>query len=107
MSERGRRRLPPRRPYAPADLHRRSAEQVSEATVSVPSDLEDEDGTEDEDDGWKFVGDRGRRSVPDPVVDLRPIGTRSKFWALEEDNDSDEEIMSQSPCTPDMVQATV
>ena len=44
--------------------------ETCEATISVPSDLEDEDGMEDEDDGWKFIDDHGCQSVPNPVVDV-------------------------------------
>lgn len=36
-------------------------------------------------------------------MDLRPIGVRSKFWALTDDDDSDEEVAFQSPYTPDLV----
>jgi hypothetical protein len=31
------------------------------------------------------------------------MGAKSRFWALEDDDDSDEEVMSQSPLTPDLV----
>ena len=65
--------------------------------------LEEGDGTEDEDGGWKFVGDYGDRLAPDPTVDLRLIGAKSKFWALTDNDDSDEEVVSQSPYTSDLV----
>jgi len=41
--------------------------------------LDDEGGTEDEDNRWKFVGDHSRRPAPDPAVDLCPFGAKSKF----------------------------
>jgi len=59
------------------------------------------DGAEDEDGEWHFVGDCGRRPIPDPGMDLRPIGTKSKFWSPADDDDS--EVASQSPFTPDLV----
>jgi hypothetical protein len=48
---------------------------------------------EDEDNRWKSVGDRGDRIVPDPVIDLRPLGVKSKFWALMDDDVSDEKVI--------------
>jgi hypothetical protein len=77
-------------------------ELVNETKVSLPGDLVKGDGTEDEDIGWKSVGDRGDRIVPDPAIDLRPLGVKSKFWALMDDDGSDEEVV-QSPYTPDLV----
>jgi hypothetical protein len=61
------------------DLHRRTANQVSDTKVSASSSLVERDGTEDEDDEWHLIGDCRRRLTPDPAVDLRPIGTKSKF----------------------------
>jgi len=102
--ERGRRRLPPRRPRITVvlDFHRQTGAQVSDAKVCSSGGLEEEDGKEDEDDEWKFVGDCGHRPTPDPTEDLRPIGSKSRFWALADDDDSDEEVASQSPYTPDL-----
>jgi hypothetical protein len=87
------------------DVHRRAAE-----VISVSGDMEvtfhgfraKEDGTEEEDGGWKSVGGRGDRIVSNPAIDLRPIGVKSKFWVLSDDDDSDDEIV-QSPYTPDLV----
>jgi hypothetical protein len=78
-------------------------EQVRGSEVSVPGGLAEEDGTEDEDDGWKFVGDRCHRPAADPAVDLCPLGSKSKVWALADDDDPDEEVVSQSPLTPELV----
>lgn len=95
----------PRRPRIPVvlDLRRRSAEQLHEIKVRSSGNLGDKGGLEDEDGEWTFVGDRGDRVKPNPAEDLRPIGTKSKFWLLEDDDDTDEEIVSQSPFTPDLV----
>jgi hypothetical protein len=87
------------------DVHRRAAE-----VISVSGDMEvtfhgfraKEDGTEEEDGGWKSVGGRGDRIVSNPAIDLRPIGVKSKFWVLSDDDDSDDEIV-QSPYAPDLV----
>jgi hypothetical protein len=97
-------RPPARRPRIPAvsKLHWRAAELVYKTKVSLPGDLVKGDGTEDEDSGWKSVGDRGDLIVPDPAIDLRPLGVKSKFWALMDDDGSDEEVI-QSPYTPDLV----
>jgi hypothetical protein len=59
-------------------------------------------GNEDNDDECKFVEDCGHRFLADPAMDLRPIGSESKFWALEDDDDFDEEVVSQSPLTPEL-----
>jgi hypothetical protein len=97
-------RPPARRPCIPAvsELRWRAAELVNETKVSLPGDLVKGDGTEDEDSGWKSVGDRGDRIVPDPAIDLRPLGVKSKFWALMDDDVSDEEVI-QLPYTLDLV----
>jgi len=89
--ERGCWRTLPRRPRAPAvlELRRRAGRQVSEPKVSVCGGSDEGDGTEDDDGEWNFVGDCGDRPKPDPIVDLRPIGVRSKFWALAPDDDFD------------------
>jgi hypothetical protein len=76
---------------------------ISESKVSECEGSVQEDGTEDEDGGWKFVGGCGDRPQSDPAVDLRPIGVRYKFWALTDDDDSDEEVAFQSPYMPDLV----
>ena len=70
--------------------------QVHVSSVSVEGD-----GAEDEDGEWHFVGDCWRRPIPDPAVNLCPIGTKSKFWSLADDDHS--EVASQSPFTPDLV----
>ena len=79
--ERGRRRLPPRRPRITAvlDFHRQTGAQVSDEKVCSSGGLEDEHGNEDGDDEWKFVDGCGRRPLSDPAVDLRPIGSKTKF----------------------------
>jgi hypothetical protein len=82
------------------DLRRRVAEQVNQAKVSISGDSGEGDGTEDEDGGWKFVGDWLK---PDPAEDLHRIGVKLKFWALANDDDTDDEIVSQSPDMPDLV----
>ena len=78
------------------------ADRPVENKVSKCSFLVNSVGTEDDDDGWIPVGGRGDRVVSDPTIDLRPIGGKSKFWALADDDESDEEL-DQSPCTPDLV----
>jgi len=67
------------------------------------SNLEEETEMDHENGEWKFVGGCSRRMTSDPTTDLLPLGTRSKFWALADDDDSDEEVTSQSPLTPDLV----
>ena len=98
-----------RRPRIPVILEsRRSvADRPVESKVSKCSFLVNSVGTEDDDDGWIPVGGSGDRVVSDPAIDLRPIGGKSKFWALADDDESDEEF-DQSPYTPYLVrQATV
>jgi hypothetical protein len=96
-------RLFARRLRIPAilELHGRASYLVEVTKVSIDGDS-NEDVTEDEDDGWVSVGDRGDRVVSNPAIDLGPIGGKSKFWALTDDDESDEEIV-QSPYTPDLV----
>jgi hypothetical protein len=87
------------------DVHRRAAEVINnsfDTEVTFHGYCAKEDGTEVEDDGWKSVGGRGDRNLPDPALDLRPIGVKSKFWALSDDDHSDDEIV-HSPYTPDLV----
>ena len=78
------------------------ADQPVENKVSECSFLVNSVGTEDDDDGWIPVGGRGDRVVSDPAIDLRPIGGKSKFLTLADDDESDEEF-DQSPYTPDLV----
>jgi len=94
-----------RRPRIPAVLghRRRVTEQVRIAKVSISGDPVEQDGAQDEDGGWKLVGDRGYRHTPDPAADLRPIGVKSKFWALTDEDSDEEEVVSLSPSTPDLV----
>jgi len=93
-----------RRPRIPVILESRrsAADRAVENKVSLRSILVNSVGTEDDDDGWIPVGGRGDRVVSDPAIDLRPIGGKSKFWALAGDDESDEEF-DQSPYTPDLV----
>ena len=77
------------------------ADQVSNTQVRVSSVSMEGDRAEDEDGEWHFIGDCGRRPIPDSAADLRPIGTKSKFWSLVDDDDS--EVASRSPFTPDLV----
>jgi len=102
-SARARWRMRPRRrrPTLVLDLRRRTADQVSNTQVRVSSVSVEGDGAEDEDGEWHFVGGYRRRPMPDPAADLRPIGTKSKFWSLADDDHS--EVTSQSPFTPDLV----
>jgi hypothetical protein len=58
-------------------------------------------GAEDEDGEWHFVGGYGKQPLPHPAADLRPIGFKSKFWSLVDDDES--EIASQSPSTLDLI----
>lgn len=95
-STRARRRRPP----LVRDL-RRAVNQVSATQVRRSSISVEEDGAEDEDGEWHFVGDCGRQPMPDPAADLRPIGSKSKFWSLVEDEDL--EVAPQSPLTPDLI----
>ena len=106
--ESGRRRPFPRRSQSPSVSLRRSTDQLSDTKVSYSDNLEEGDGTEDESGEWKFVAGCSRRRTSDPAGDLRPMGARSRFWALADDDDSDEEVTSQLPFTPDLVRhATV
>jgi hypothetical protein len=57
---------------------------------------------EEEDGGWNTIGGCGDRINPDPAEGLRPVGVKSKFWCLTDDDDTDEDV-SQSPFTPDLV----
>ena len=93
-----------RRPRIPVILESRrsAADRAVENKVSKCSFLVNSVGTEDDDDGWIPVGGRGDRVVSDPAIDLRPVGGKSKFWALADGDESDEEL-DQSPCTPDLV----
>lgn len=84
------------------DLHRRSTEIVKNTEVNFLDGGGMEDGTVEDDGGWKSADSRGDRVLPDPARDLRPIGVKSKFWALTDDDDSEDEIV-QSPYTPDLV----
>jgi hypothetical protein len=74
-------RMLARRPRIPVvlDLHRRTAEIVNDTEVIFHGIGGKEDGTEEEDGGWKSVGGCGDRVLPDPAIDLRPIGVKSKF----------------------------
>lgn len=66
-------------------------DQVREAKVSILGELVEGEGTEEDDDEWKFVGDRGEWPTPDPAADLHP-----------------KEVATQSPYTLDLVRhATV
>jgi len=93
-----------RRPRIPVILESRrsAADRAVENKVSKYSFLVNSVGTEDDDDGWIPVGGCGDRVVSDPAIDLCPIGGKSKFWALADDDESDEEL-DQSPYTPDLV----
>jgi len=93
-----------RRPRIPVILesHRSAVDRAIENKVSNCSILVNSVGTEDDDDGWIPVGGSGDRVVSDTVIDLRPIGGKSKFWPLADDDESDEEF-DQSPYTPDLV----
>ena len=62
---------------------------MSNTQVRVSSVSVEGDGAEDEDGEWHFVNDCGRWPIPDPAADLRPIGTKSKFWSLADDDDSE------------------
>jgi hypothetical protein len=84
------------------ELGGRATDGASESKVCAFENLVIEDGTEDEDDGSISVGERGDRVESNPALDLRPIGVKSKFWALSDDDDSDKEI-AQSPYMPDLV----
>ena len=92
-----------RRPRIPVILESRrsAADRAAENKVSLCSISVNSVGTEDDDDGWIPVGGRDR-VVSDPAIDLRPIGGKSKFWALADDDESNEEF-DQSPYTPDLV----
>jgi hypothetical protein len=109
MSERGRQgesgrwRPLPRRSRSPLVSHRSSTDHLSDTKVRSSDNLEEGDGTEDENREWKCVAGCSRRRTSDPAGDLRPMGARSWYWALEDGDDSDEEVMSQSPSTPDLV----
>jgi len=83
------------------ESRRSVADRAVENKVSKCSFLVNSVGTEDDDDGWIPVGGRDR-VVSDPAIDLRPIGGKSKFWALADDDESDEKF-DQSPYTPDLV----
>jgi hypothetical protein len=48
-------------------------EQVIDTKVRDTSVLEEVDATEEEDDEWHFAVDCGKRLIPDPAADLRPI----------------------------------
>ena len=74
---------------------------MSNTQVRVSSVSVEGDGAEDEDNEWHFVGDYGRQPILDPAADLCPIGMKSKFWSLADDDHS--EVASQSPFTPDLV----
>ena len=102
-SERGRRRPPPRRSRSPSVSRCRSTDRLSDTKVSSSGNLEEETEMEDENGEWKFVGGCSHWMTSDPTTDLCPLGTRSKFWALVDDDDSNEEVTSQSPLTPDLV----
>ena len=93
-----------RHPRIPVILESRrsAADRAVENKVSKCNFLVNSVGTEDDDDGWIPVGGSGDRVVSDPAIDLRPIGGKSKFWALAGDDESDEEF-DQSPYTPDLV----
>jgi hypothetical protein len=91
------RRSPPTVP------HRNLTDKLSDMKVWSSDNVEEGDGTEDENGKWKFVLGYSRRRTSDPAGDLRPMGAKSRFWALEDDDDSDEEVMSQSPSTLDLV----
>ena len=79
-------------------------ELVRESKVSFLKHMVGGIGAEDEDDRLKSVGGRGDRLHPDPTIDLRTRGVKSKFWAtMMNDEDSDEEVVPQSPLTPDLV----
>jgi hypothetical protein len=93
-----------RRPRIPVILESRGrpTHLTVQNEVSSSSDLVNSGGTEDDDNGWITVGGRGDWVLSDPAKDLRPIGVKSKFWAIADDDESDEEII-QSLFTPDLV----
>lgn len=50
------------------------------------------------------TGVHGRWPMADPSADLRLLGSRSKFWALANDDESeDSDLESPMPLTPDLV----
>lgn len=89
------RRCPAELPPRWLDLHQQTNTQINATKVCSSIGLI-EHRKED-------VVDYGYRPLADPAVDLRPNGSKSKLWALDDSDDSDEEVAFQSPLMLDLV----
>lgn len=102
----GGRRLRRPRPRQPGQLpqlvlHQPSVKEDGVDKVRITSEIEKGSEKEEVDGDDHLAVGCAIRFSSDPAADLRPRGFISKFWELEDDDDS--VIMPQSPLTLDLV----